>query len=251
MHRQRVAPVPWYKVRSNPRLGVTEHPATYAPIVLMAISMEWSGYNNTNHSVKSRPKACGSSSGSGSILPSTSPDAMLSSDRALPVDENLGRTYARGNGIPSPEGPLLDRRGVVGEGLSRCRASGSNVLRPMVDVPELGALGARTVSDPVVLLSCCVRLLPSPRKLSRNVLFISRSRSSMAEAVVGTGSCRDVINDPLGESRERLTAVMPVASSPRCGSREAPSGLRVSMSCTNADNSSPSKCLPTNDACCC
>ena len=100
--------------------------------------------------------------------------------------------------------PLMARLGncddVVGDSCCdkdcRCaKCSGSSVRRPIVAVPELGA---RAVEEPV-LLPVSLRFPPSPLRLARNVSFISRRRSSIADAVVGSGSAEDKV-------RERVTA---------------------------------------------
>lgn len=98
----------------------------------------------------SRPKTSTSpclspSSNSGSIRPKTSPDAMLTPERALPVDGKRGRT--NGGGTP----PKLVRRS-VGDAFAESRRGaneiGSRVRRPIVDGPELGA---RAVLEPALL----------------------------------------------------------------------------------------------------
>ena len=74
---------------------------------------------------------------SGSILPSTSSDAMLNPLRTLPVDATLGRTYAGGRGIP-PAAP--------GTTSPSCGASPSGLsLRPPLGYAPMSTSGRRAV----------------------------------------------------------------------------------------------------------
>lgn len=200
------------------------------------------------HSVKSWPWAslCWSSSGSGSIRPMTSPEAMLSCDCALLVDANRGLTYAGGRLMFSPLLPRLDSGDEVdddswcGSGGRCAKLSGSRVLRPMVAVPELGA---RAVEEPV-LLPVSLRLPPSPRILARNVSFISRRRSSIADAVLGRGSAAERVRDRVTASDEDPGAgdALPEleGASPGFCSRKPLRGFLPSISRMNAEMSSSS-----------
>ncbi len=204
--------------------------------------------------------------GSGSIRPSTSSDAILNPLLALPVDASLGRTYIGGSGTPgmmiAPLAPALSVWGdggmlALARGLSRRAARGSEY-----NEGRLGGLG-RSVLSPVALPVLGSRLrepIPRPCSDARNVSFISRRRSSTALSVASTGpeygveSVRGREPEPEPDAgasfewAELDSSVMVASRACPCEgpaglsepSRLLGSGLRASMSWTNAEMSSSS-----------